>query len=150
LAVTKAQQLVYRREKVLELASTGLSQQEIAAKLLVSQKTVSNDLRYICAMANEEIKKYIEDRLPFEYFRSLKMLDVLKKNAMSIYENTSEGDKTKLMALKLVGELIVSYTRIVSEGPGVLAMNDIQERLTRIEDLQFHTQLRRRDIQIAR
>jgi DNA-binding NarL/FixJ family response regulator len=44
VTVTKAQQITYRREKVLELSAKGLTQQEIAGELLVSQKTVSNDL----------------------------------------------------------------------------------------------------------
>lgn len=44
MTITKQQQIEHRKQTVLELSSQGLTQQEIANKLLISQKTVSNDL----------------------------------------------------------------------------------------------------------
>jgi len=47
VTITKQKQIEARRAKVLELSAQGLTQEEIAKKLVaVSQKTVSNDLAW--------------------------------------------------------------------------------------------------------
>jgi DNA-binding transcriptional regulator LsrR (DeoR family) len=47
LIISKQQQIEHRRHAVLELSAQGLTQQEIANRLIISQKTVSNDLVFL-------------------------------------------------------------------------------------------------------
>jgi transcriptional antiterminator len=141
LTVTKQQQITYRREKVLELSAQGLTQQEIARKLLVSQKTVSNDINWLKNDAIEVIKRSRE-YLAFEYTKSLAVLDHIKKRAFEIADKTEE-DRNKITALRLAVETEISKARLLAEGPGVLAVTDLQERLNKIENLQFQNHLQR-------
>ena len=141
MTVTKQQQITYRREKVLELAAQGLTQQEIARKLLVSQKTVSNDINWLKNDAIEVIKRSRE-YLAFEYTKSLAVLDHIKKRAFEIADKTEE-DRNKITALRLAVETEISKARLLAEGPGVLAVTDLQERLNKIENLQFQNHLQR-------
>lgn len=145
MTVTKQQQITYRREKVLELSAQGLTQQEIARKLLVSQKTVSNDINWLKNDAIEVIKRSRE-YLAFEYTKSLAVLDHIKKRAFEIADKTEE-DRNKITALRLAVETEISKARLLAEGPGVLAVTDLQERLNKIENLQFQNHLQRQQQQ---
>jgi transcriptional antiterminator len=146
LTVTKQQQITYRREKVLELSAQGLTQQEIARKLLVSQKTVSNDINWLKNDAIEVIKRSRE-YLAFEYTKSLAVLDHIKKRAFEIADKTEE-DRNKITALRLAAETEISKAHLLAEGPGILAVTDLQERLNKIENLQFQNHLQRQQQQL--
>jgi transcriptional regulator len=54
----------WRRAKVLELSSQGYNQIEIGNILHVSEPTVSRDISYLRQQAKDNIKKYIDERLP--------------------------------------------------------------------------------------
>ena len=58
------QQIEWRRNKVIELKSRGLSQVEIANQLQVSKQLISSDVQYLREQAKEQIKKYVTDHLP--------------------------------------------------------------------------------------
>ncbi|MFL6457779.1 MAG: hypothetical protein ACJ71G_12560, partial [Nitrososphaeraceae archaeon] len=55
---TKAEQLQWRRSKVIELRSRGLNQIEIARELQVSEASISSDIAYLRSQAKESIKEY--------------------------------------------------------------------------------------------
>ena len=56
--------LEWRRNKVLELSSQGNSQPEIATILQVGVVTINRDLPHLRKQAKDNIKKYIDERLP--------------------------------------------------------------------------------------
>jgi DNA-binding NarL/FixJ family response regulator len=47
LSKTKAEQLEWRRSKVVEMRAKGMSQTEIAHELQVSKASISSDIRYL-------------------------------------------------------------------------------------------------------
>jgi transposase len=57
----------WRRNKVRELSSQGYSQREIAQVLQISNGTVNRDLSVLRQQAKDNIKEYIDERLPEEY-----------------------------------------------------------------------------------
>ena len=68
---TKMQQnqiIEWRRTKVMELLSKGESNQsEIARILQVDKSIISRDITYLRQQSKENIKRYIDERLPEEY-----------------------------------------------------------------------------------
>ena len=54
----------WRRSKVSELSSQGYNQSEISRVLQISQPTINRDIAYMKNQAKENIKKYIDERLP--------------------------------------------------------------------------------------
>ena len=58
-------QIEWRREKVLELASDGYGVREIARILEISHPTVSRDIQRLRHKAKEQIRKYIDEQVPF-------------------------------------------------------------------------------------
>jgi predicted transcriptional regulator len=63
----KQQQLDWRRSRVLELASEGYSQREIAHKLNVDPAAVNRDIQFLRQQAQENLQRHIHEVVPEEY-----------------------------------------------------------------------------------
>ena len=90
----------WRRSKVQELSSKGHSQREIAQMLQVSNGTVNKDLFILRQQAKDNIKRYIDERLPEEYEKCLVGINMIKKEAWNTAQNT-EDKREKIQALSL-------------------------------------------------
>lgn len=91
----------WRRSKVLELSSQGRSQPEIARILHISQPTVNRDLQYLRQEAKENIRKYIDDRLPLEYQKCLVGLDAILAKTWDIANNEESLERDRLQAVSI-------------------------------------------------
>jgi RecG-like helicase len=96
-------QIEWRRNKVAELDSQGHSQPEIARILQVSIGIVNRDLSILRQQAKENIKKYIDERLPEEYEKCLVGLNAITKEAWNTAHDP-EYKKEKIQALSLAKE----------------------------------------------
>ena len=61
---TKAEQLEWRRSKVVELRSRALSYVEIAQQLQMSRASIGSDVQYLREEAKGTIKEYVTEHLP--------------------------------------------------------------------------------------
>src|ERR671932_2509756 len=102
---TKMQQIVeWRRAKVMELLSKGESNQsEIAGILQVDKSIISRDVAYLRQQTKENIKKYIDERLPEEYEKCLVGLIAITKETWDI-THSPEYKREKIQALSLAKE----------------------------------------------
>jgi hypothetical protein len=94
------QQVQWRREKVQELSSKGHSQREIASILQIGLATVNRDLFYLRNQAKENIKKYIDEKLPEEYEKCLVDVTSILREAWNTAANTA-NEREKIQALSL-------------------------------------------------
>ena len=92
--------LEWRRSKVQELASQGYNQSEIYRILRISQPTINRDITYFRQQAKDNIKKYIDERLPEEYEKCLVGLNAVTKEVWNTAQNT-EDKREKIQALSL-------------------------------------------------
>jgi hypothetical protein len=92
-------QMEWRRSKVAELDSQSRSQTEIANILHVSAGTVNNDISYLKEQAKYNIRKYIDEKLPYEYERCIIGLNEIIKESWDT-ANT-EDRRTKIQELSL-------------------------------------------------
>ena len=88
--------LEWRRSKVLELSSEGRSQSDIARILQVSHATINTDFQFLKQEAKVNIRKYIDERLPFEYHKCLVGLDAIVCR-MSDIANSAESDSREVL-----------------------------------------------------
>jgi hypothetical protein len=72
-------QVEWCRTKVLELLGKDNSQSEIAKVLQVDLSTISQDISYVRQQSKENIRKYIDERLPEEL---LDLLQLQKKHGI--------------------------------------------------------------------
>jgi predicted transcriptional regulator len=93
----------WRRSKVQELSSQGNSQREIAQILQVSNGTVNKDLFILRQQAKQNIKRYIDERLPEEYEKCLVGLNAITREAWNTAQDT-EDKREKIQALSLAKE----------------------------------------------
>ena len=96
-------QVEWRRAKVLEMISKGNSQTEIAGILHVDLSIISRDVSYLRQQAKQNIKKYIDERLPEEYEKCLVGLTSILREAWNTATNT-EDKREKIQALSLAKE----------------------------------------------
>jgi transcriptional regulator len=94
---TKADQLEWRRAKVVEMRVTGLSFAEIARELQVSKASITMDVKHIREYAKQSIREYITEQLPEQYQVCLAALDTIIRHAYEILR-TSEDNREKLQA----------------------------------------------------
>src|SRR5438094_3376601 len=92
--------LAWRRDKIQELSSKGHSQREIASMLQISLGSVNRDLSYLKNQAKENIRKYIDERLPEEYEKCLVGLNSIVKEAWTTSQQTQDS-REKMQALSL-------------------------------------------------
>ncbi len=92
--------LQWRRSKILEMRSKGLSQIEISRELQVSEASISSDMQYLRSQAKESIKEYVTEHLPEQYQICLCALDTILKNTFVIMQK-SDDNREKLAALEL-------------------------------------------------
>jgi transcriptional regulator len=97
---TKAEQLQWRRSKVIEMRSRGFNQIEIAHELQVSKASISSDMQYLRKQAKESIKEYVIDHLPEQYQICLTALESIIKHPFEILQ-TSQDSREKLQAMEL-------------------------------------------------
>ena len=90
----------WRRHQVLELSSKGYSQSEISKKLEINKSTISKDCAYLREQSKQNIKKYINEKLPEEYEKCLVGLTAILKEAWNTAQE-SEDKREKIQALSL-------------------------------------------------
>jgi hypothetical protein len=96
-------QVGWRRTKVLEMLSKGDSQFEIARILQVDLSIISRDVYYLRQQSKENVKRYIDERLPEEYEKCLVGLNAITKEAWNTAQS-AEDKREKIQALSLAKE----------------------------------------------
>ncbi len=125
-----------RRRKVASLLAQSMTETEIAEQLYVDQSTISRDVK-----ALKEMSQLFVFDLAYYYKQSIDGIEEAKKEAWRIYnKNDNPPVKEKLAALKLIIESNEARFKLLSEGPSVLAMKSLEERLSKIESLQVRQQ----------
>ena len=96
-------QVEWRRRNVFELSSKGQSQVDIARTLQISESTISRDLDYLKQQSKDNIRRYIDERLPEEYEKCLVGLTAILREAWTTSQQT-EDRREKIQALSLAKE----------------------------------------------
>ena len=126
-------QVEWRRRQVFELSSKGLSQVEIARKLQIHESTISRDIDYLREQSKENIRKYVEERLPEEYEKCLVGLTAIQREAWSAAEKIQDT-REKIQALSLAKdcygmklELLTNAT-VVDDAMRFASAHRVQEK----------------------
>ena len=88
---SKAEQLEWRREKVIQLKSRGLNHSEIARELQVARTCIVEDVQYLREDAKQSIKEYTTEYLPEQYQICLTALDTILKHAYEILQDSHDN-----------------------------------------------------------
>ena len=117
----RQEQIDWRRDKVLELSANGYSIREIESTLKIPRATIGRDLILLRQQAKDNIRKYIDEQVPFEYKKTLANLEGIIRSMAKIIEDSTSDKKEimqattiKMQALNMKMEL-VSGANLVHE-----------------------------------
>jgi IS30 family transposase len=125
-----------RRQKIWTLITRGMKGYEIAKVLGVDPATVSRDIAYLAAQSQNYLNDLAKSTLPFMYQTSIEGIRSVMKECWYIYEST-ENNFQRLAALKLAKECHEAVFKLVDEGPSVMYLKQVQEKLIQIESRQI-------------
>ena len=134
-------QIKERRDDVLVLLTKGRKGYEIAKELGVDASTVSRDIHYLISQSHNYLNTLAKEALPFMYQTSIEGIRNVLKECWNIYTIESNKDMTwfhKIAALKLAKECNEALFRLTTEGPSVMHVKLLEERLERIETRQIN------------
>jgi hypothetical protein len=126
-------EIEWRRSKVAELDSQGHSQPEISRILQVSIGTVNRDLSILRQQAKDNIKRYVDERLPEEYEKCLVGLNAITKEAWSTAQQ-AEDKREKIQALSLAKECysmkldLLTNATVVDDAIRFVSSNKFKEK----------------------
>jgi predicted transcriptional regulator len=129
-------QIKERREDVLMLLTKGMKGYEIAKELGVDASTVSRDVQYLISQSHNYLNSLAKETLPFMYQTSIEGIRNVLKECWNIYTIESNKEVTwfhKLAALKLAKECNEVLFKLTAEGPSLMYVKLLEERLARIE-----------------
>ncbi len=125
---TKAEQLEWRRAKVVEMRARGLSYGEIARELQVSRASITSDVQYLREQAKGTIKEYVTEHLPEQYQVCLAALDEIIKRVFDMIE-TSDDNREKLQAMELFKDTHLVKLELLSNATTIdSALNYIRNK----------------------
>jgi transcriptional regulator len=131
-----------RRQKIWTFLLKGLKGFEIAKILGVNASTVSRDIAYLTTQSQNYLEDLAKKTLPFMYQVSIESIREVIKEAWSIYNAEDANYLQKLMALRLIRESNEAQFKLLSEGPSIIYVQSLEEKLTQIEThLQQQPQL---------
>ena len=122
-----------RRQKVWSLITQGMKGYEIARAINIDVATVSRDIRYLTANSQNYLNDLARRTLPFMYQTSIEGIREIMKECWNIYEST-DNNLQKLAALRLAKDCNESIFKLIDEGPSVMYLKQLNEKLSQIEN----------------
>jgi DNA-binding transcriptional regulator LsrR (DeoR family) len=132
----KQQQLEWRRAQVLELASEGYTQREIASKLQVDLTAVNRDIQFLRQRAQENLQRHIHETVPEEY---QKCMVGMKRNLKQTLEiaDTAVDPKVKLQARAIANDCYKYIMDLTTNGAIVTdAIKYVTQKAEQVNTLQ--------------
>lgn len=123
-----------RRKQVASLLSRSFNETEVAQQLGVDQSPISRDIKVLKQTAQEFVYDLAKSDLAYYYKQSIDGIEEAKKEGWRIFNNPFVPVREKLLALKIIMQADETRFKLLSEGPSVLAMKDLEERVSQFEN----------------
>ena len=94
----RQEQIEWRRSKILDLAADGYSIREMESTLKIPRATIGRDIILLRQQAKNDIHKYIQEQVPFEYKKTLAGLEGIIKYTSSVMNDESKEHKERMQA----------------------------------------------------
>ena len=134
--MTTHRELKIRREEVASLLAKALTEYEIAQRLHVGQSTVSRDVIYLKALAQNFIYELAKTNLAYYYKQAIDgILEVKKRVWFMLDNNKLQNPKDQIPALKLAKECDEAVFNLFNQGPSVLNVKMLEARVSEIESI---------------
>jgi IS30 family transposase len=133
-----------RRRQVASLLAQSMTETEIAQKLNVDQSTISRDIKALKQMSQQFVFDLAKSDLAYHYQQCIKGIDEVRRKAWELIRDDEEEQrqsltlKDKLSILKLIKECEEGKFALFKDGPSILNVKSLEERIYQIEIRQVN------------
>jgi IS30 family transposase len=136
-----------RRRQVASLLAQSITESEIADKLNVDQSTVSRDIKALKHMSQQFVFDLAKSDLAYHYQQCINGIEEVRRKAWELLRNDEEEEKgqqhsltlkDKLSILKLIKECEEGKFMLFKDGPSILNVKSLEERIYQIEIRQVN------------
>jgi Trp operon repressor len=131
-----------RRRKVASMLAQSMKETEIAEKLNVDQSTISRDVKALKEMSQQFVFDLAKSDLAYYYKQCINGIEEVRRKAWEMIRNNEQSltPKDKLLALKLIKECDEGKFVLFKDGPSVMNVKSLEERVSKIESGQINNQ----------
>jgi IS30 family transposase len=137
-----------RRRQVASLLAQSMTEREIAEKLNVDQSTVSRDVKFLKQMSQQFVFDLAKSDLAYHYQQCINGIEEIRRRAWELLRDDEEEEekdqrqsltlKDKLLILKLIKECEEGKFALFRDGPSILNVKSLEERIHQIEIRQIN------------
>ncbi len=124
------------------------TESEIAKKLEVDQSTISRDIRALKQMSQQFVFDLAKSDLAYHYQQCINGIEEVRRKAWELIRSDDEEEeekqqrqsltlKDKLSILKLIKECEEGKFALFKDGPSIMNVKSLEERLSKIESGQI-------------
>ena len=139
---TKKFHLEERRRQVASLLAQSMTEQEIADKLGVDRSTISRDIKRLKQLSQRFVFDLAKSDLAYYYKQCIDGIEEVRRKGWEIFKGQNNNDnltpRDKLLALKVIRECNESKFALFKEGPSIMHIKSLEERLQNIESRQIN------------
>ena len=140
---TKKFHLEERRRQVASLLAQSMTEQEIADKLRVDRSTISRDIKTLKQLSQRFVFDLAKSDLAYYYKQCIDGIEEVRRKGWEIFKgqnnnNSNLTPKDKLLALKVIRECNEAKFALFKEGPSIMHIKSLEERLQNIESRQIN------------
>jgi IS30 family transposase len=144
---TKKFKLEERRRQVASMLARSLTEQEIADKLGVDRTTISRDVTVLKRMSQQFVYDLAKSDLAFYYKQCLNTIQEAERMIWETYrsrEQLSEAErKERYQISKMIIDSVHARFSMFKDGPAIMQVKSMEERLTYIESSERNQKLRK-------
>jgi DNA-binding transcriptional ArsR family regulator len=132
-----------RRRQVASLLAQSITGTEIAQKLNVDQSTVSRDIKALKQMSQQFVFDLAKSELAYHYQQCINGIEEVRRKAWELIREDEEEQQSltlrdKLLILKLIKECEEGKFALFKDGPSIMNVKSLEERIHQIEIRQIN------------
>ena len=128
-----------RRRRVASLLAQSMTETEIAKNLKVDQSTVSRDINVLKKLSQQFVYDLAKSDLAYCYKQCLDGIEEVKRRGWDIFNGMDNlTTRDKLLALKLIMECNEAKFALFKDGPAIMQVKSMEERLANIESREIN------------
>jgi IS30 family transposase len=136
-----------RRRQVASLLAQSMTESEIAQKLNVDQSTISRDIKALKKMSQQFVFDLAKSDLAYHYQQCINGIEEVRRKAWELIRDDNKEEeqqqqsltlKDKLLVLKLIKECEEGKFALFKDGPSILNVKSLEERIHQIEIRQVN------------
>ena len=128
-----------RRRRVASLLAQSVTETEIAKNLKVDQSAISRDIKVLKKMSQQFVYDLAKSDLAYCYKQCLDGIEEVKRRGWDIFNGINNlATRDKLLALKLIMECNEAKFALFKEGPAIMQVKSMEERLANIESREIN------------